>query len=397
MKNRGGKAGRSLKEAWKKYGKYVLLCFILYLLIHYWSTAERAILLLLTAIAPLAAGAVIAYIVNIPMAFLEKLLFGRTKRKVWQVVKRPVCLLLSFVLVIGVVVLICELIVPKLVFCINLLIQKLPPVLAEFYRSLDEQFALSDFFTNNVRTGFGDINDWRDLVEKAVNVVINGFGGVMGSVFTVISAVFSAVFSLFVAVAFSVYLLLDKEKLAGNFRRVAEAFVPEKRRTSSLRVIRLFDDNFHRFIVGQCTEAVVLGVLCFIGMSVFRFPLASMISALVGFTALVPIAGAYIGAGVGAFLIFTEASFLKAVFFLIFILVLQQLENNLIYPKVVGASIGLPGIWVLAAITIGGALDGVVGMLISVPLASSLYKMLRENTLKRTGSVPLPPNREQDA
>ena len=144
-----------------------------------------------------------------------------------------------------------------------------------------------------------------------------------------------------------------------------------------------WDDCFHRYIVGQCTEAVILGVLCTVGMLIFRFPYAPMIGALIGFTALIPVAGAYIGAAVGAIMILTVSP-LKALLFLVFIVVLQQLEGNLIYPKVVGKSIGLPAIWVLAAITVGGSLMGIAGMLISVPITAALYRLLKED-MRRQG------------
>ena len=155
--------------------------------------------------------------------------------------------------------------------------------------------------------------------------------------------------------------------------------------------------RFRRFLVGQCTEAVILGLLCMAGMLLFRFPYATMVGALIGFTALIPVAGAYIGAGVGAFMIFTVSP-VKALLFLVFIVVLQQLEGNLIYPKVVGSSIGLPGIWVLAAVTVGGGILGIFGMLLAVPLAAACYQMVREDVRKRTASLPedIPPKAPAD-
>ena len=204
---------------------------------------------------------------------------------------------------------------------------------------------------------------------------LRGFGGVMSSVVSVVSSVFSGIVTVLVALIFSIYLLLDKEKILSQVKRLISTYLPNGDK-KIFYVLHTLNDSFHRFIVGQCTEAVVLGFLCMIGMAIFRFPYAMMIGVLIGFTALIPVAGAYIGAGVGAFMILTESP-LQAVFFLIFIVVLQQVEGNLIYPKVVGNSVGLPSIWVLAAVTIGGNLMGVAGMLIFIPLCSVAYILFR--------------------
>lgn len=216
---------------------------------------------------------------------------------------------------------------------------------------------------------------------SGAQAVLNGFGGVMSSVVSVVSSVFSGIVTVLVALIFSIYLLLDKEKIISQVKRLISTYIPNGDK-KIFYVLHTLNDSFHRFIVGQCTEAVVLGVLCMIGMAVFRFPYAMMIGVLIGFTALIPVAGAYIGAGVGAFMILTESP-IQAVLFLIFIVVLQQVEGNLIYPKVVGNSIGLPGIWVLAAITIGGGLMGVMGMLLAVPIVATIYRLLQADVRKR--------------
>ena len=184
---------------------------------------------------------------------------------------------------------------------------------------------------------------------------------------------------------FSFYLVLGRDRLARQSTRVLRRYVPQPIYDRIMYVLGVLNNAFHRYITGQCTEAVILGVLCTIGMMILRLPYATMIGALVGFTALIPIAGAYIGTIVGAFMILTVSP-MKMLIFLIFLAVLQQVEGNLIYPKVVGSSIGLPGIWVLAAVTIGGGMMGVAGMLLGVPLASALYTLLR-NDVNR---VPVP-------
>ena len=217
----------------------------------------------------------------------------------------------------------------------------------------------------------------------------------MGSLVTFVSAAFSTVFSVFASFVFAVYLLSGKETLTAGLNRVVNAYIkPEKVRGGLKRVFSVLDDCFHRFIVGQCTEAIILGVLCIVGMTIFRFPYATMIGTLVGFTALIPIAGAYIGAAVGAFMVFTADSLIGAALFIVFIVVLQQLEGNLIYPRVVGASIGLPGIWVLVAITVGGAVGGIVGMLVGVPVFAAIYKLVKSDLQDRENPKE-PPVTEQ--
>lgn len=216
---------------------------------------------------------------------------------------------------------------------------------------------------------------------NGLKAVLSGFGGVMSSVVSVVGSVISSVVTVAVALIFSIYLLTGKEKLISQSKRMISTYLP-KADKKIFYVLNTLNDSFHRFIVGQCTEAVILGGLCMIGMWIFRFPYAVMVGVLIGFTALIPIAGAYIGAGVGAFMILTESP-LQALLFLVFIVVLQQLEGNLVYPKVVGSSIGLPGIWVLAAITIGGGLMGVLGMLLAVPLLATVYKLIQADVRKR--------------
>ena len=177
---------------------------------------------------------------------------------------------------------------------------------------------------------------------------------------------------------FSIYLLLGKDRLKGQLMRLIKHYLSEKWYNRLFYLIKVLDDSFHRYIIGQCTEAVVLGVLCTAGMFLLRLPYAPMIGALVGFTALIPVAEAYIGAFVGALMLLTVSS-VKSLVFLIYILILQQIEGNLIYPKVVGSSIGLPGIWVLAAVTIGGGIMGVTGMLFGVPVAAAVYKIIKDD------------------
>ena len=219
--------------------------------------------------------------------------------------------------------------------------------------------------------------DWQSKLLDILKTLTSGVGNVMGAVITTVSSMFSALVTGLLALIFSIYLLLSQEDLKRQFGKLLRRFLPSKWLGRFSYGIHTLDDCFHRYIVGQCLEAVIIGALCALGMGLLRLPYATMIGALVGFTALIPVAGAYIGAGVGAFMILTVDP-IQALIFLVFLVILQQLEGNLIYPKVVGSSLGLPGIWVLAAVTVGGGLLGIGGMLLGVPLAAAIYRMLGE-------------------
>lgn len=384
-----------MKDSRKNFILLGITAFLLFLAARYWDIAENVLGTLFYAITPLLGGFVIAYAVNIPMSFLEKILFSKAKSKLAVKAKRPVSMTLAFVLLAALVFLVITLIVPELVSCVKVLAEEVPPVFNEWYRKIETEYGVSGILQEKLAEQFGNGTDWKDLVEKAVDFVINGLGGVMGSLVTFVSAAFSTVFSVFASFVFAVYLLSGKETLTAGLNRVVNAYIkPEKVRGSLKRVFSVLDDCFHRFIVGQCTEAVILGVLCIVGMTIFRFPYATMIGTLVGFTALIPIAGAYIGAAVGAFMVFTADSLIGAALFIVFIVVLQQLEGNLIYPRVVGASIGLPGIWVLVAITVGGAVGGIVGMLVGVPVFAAIYKLVKSDLQDRENPKE-PPVTEQ--
>jgi predicted PurR-regulated permease PerM len=211
---------------------------------------------------------------------------------------------------------------------------------------------------------------------------MTGVGGAAKVAVTAVSSVFSTVVTMFLAIVFAIYLLAGKEKLGAQFVRLSRTYLGEKVTSRVLYILRVLDDSFHSFIVGQCTEALILGAMCFLGMMIFGFSNALTISIMVGFTALIPIAGAYIAAVVGAFMLFVESP-LSALLFLVFLVVLQQIEGNLIFPRVVGESIGLPGVWVLAAVTVGGGVMGIPGMLIGVPLASAVYRLVERDVRAR--------------
>ncbi len=378
-----------MKYEWKGPIRFGVVLFLLYLAIHYWGKLSSLLLLALGAAFPLLLGAVVAYAVNILMSMYERWYFPASQNRAVVKSRRPVCLVLAYASLIAIVVLIVRMILPELANSISLLIREAVPLLEDLSLKINENLDINQLAAfSGVILADGSI-DWREILTTAVNWLISGLGGVMGSVMSLASATVSAAFTAIVSTIFSIYLLFGKEKLQHNCARVLKTYLKPTWYSRLIYFLDTLNTCFHNFVVGQCTEAVILGLLCMGGMMLFRFPYASMVGTLVGFTALIPVAGAYIGAGVGAFMIFTSSP-LQALLFLIFIGVLQQLEGNLIYPKVVGSSIGLPGIWVLAAVTVGGGVLGIGGMLLAVPLTATFYQILRSDVVRRNTPKPAP-------
>ncbi|MCI9295449.1 MAG: AI-2E family transporter [Lawsonibacter sp.] len=371
-----------MKQEWKGALRFGAVLFVLYLAVHYWEKLAALTALAAGAAFPLVLGAIIAYAVNILMSIYEGWYFPGSQHQAAVKSRRPVCLLLAYASLVAIVLLIVRMILPELIQSVSLLLQELAPILQALSVKLNESLGpnqLAGLFASD-----GTVN-WQELATKAVNFLLTGLGGVMGSLMSLISTAVSAAFTAIVSIIFSIYLLTGKEKLSRQCALVLKTYLKPSWYGRLLYFLETLHNCFRRFVVGQCTEAVILGLLCMGGMLLFQFPYASMVGALIGFTALIPVAGAYIGAGVGAFMIFTVSPW-KALLFLLFISVLQQLEGNLIYPKVVGSSIGLPGIWVLAAVTIGGGVLGVGGMLLAVPLAATLYQILRDDVARRNAA-----------
>lgn len=351
--------------------------FLLFLLIHYWEKVMSVTGLVIGAATPLFVGLVIAYIINILMSFYERYYFKKSTHSVVLKAKNPVCLFLaifSFILIISAIT---GLVVPELVSCVTLIISDIPPAMESLLSSeVFKELAPEDLYAQLRGV------DWKTLINDVMKFVTNGIGSTMNTVVTVVSTAVSNVVTGVLALIFAIYFLLGKESLLAQSKRLLENYLPKKHVLKVNYVAGVVNDSFHRYIVGQFTEAIIIGVMCMVGMLIFQFPYAGMIGALIGFTALIPVAGAYIGAIVGFIMIFTVSP-VKALLFIVFIVVLQQVEGNLVYPKVVGGSLGLPAVWVLAAVTIGGGLMGIMGMLIGVPIAAAVYRLIREDVARR--------------
>ncbi len=360
----------------KKTVKRILL-IIAFTVILIWAVYNHKLLFkyigeLYALISPFVIGLCIAYVVNVIMRPIERMwmkLLSRFKGKWVEKLKRPICLLLSILLIIGIILADVFLIIPELSESVSSLVSMIPSYVTEiesWWEALSERL---------VKYGV-DLPQFNFNPDKLIDFLKDGGTAVLNTTLSATTSIVTAVINFVLALAFSIYVLAQKETLKRQSKKVMSRLMKPEKMQKLLDMLDLINRTFTNFITGQLTEAVIIGVLCFIGMSIFRMPYAPAISVLVGFTALIPVFGAFIGTAIGAFLILLVKP-IQAVWFVVFIIVLQQFEGNLIYPKVVGKSVGLPGIWVLVAVTIGGNAMGVVGMLISVPLCSVLYVVAR--------------------
>lgn len=359
----------------KELIRYAAVCVVvLYLLFHYWDHAASGLGTLLGAVKPLLFGAAAAYILNMMLCFYERTILKKWKKS--QSSRRAVSILLSMVTLFLILALIMGMVLPELKSCTELLIQSIPAAYQQIMDFLGQYPELQTLFADTQAS----LN-----MEKLINQLLSWLtSGAGASIFGYLSSVVSVFFNLFVAIIFAIYLLAGKEWLAKQLDRLIGAYLDNgSKKQRFYEILSTVNTSFHRFIVGQCTEAVILGTLCILGMLLLQLPYAVMIGVLVGATALIPIFGAYIGGIVGTVMIFTVSPW-KAVVFVIFLVILQQLEGQLIYPRVVGTSIGLPGIFVFTSVMVGAALFGVPGVLLGVPLTAAAYQLLKQDLGKRT-------------
>ncbi|MBR3941914.1 MAG: AI-2E family transporter [Clostridia bacterium] len=331
-----------------------------------------------SAVSPVLFGLAAAYVLNIPMSFFEKHYFPKQKHKrVVQVTKRPVCITASVLSLVLLAFLIVYLVIPELLKCVLALTNEIPTMVDRVSQSEKIRTVLPEKTVSILRNV-----EWQAYIPKNTDILGGGIGNWWSVLLSAVTSLLSGIATFVIALVFAVYLLANKEKCIEGVKRFFRIYLPFSVSGRFSHIGYVLNKCFRGFIVGQCTEAIIIGVLCAIGMKLFGFPYAGMIGALVGFLALIPIVGAYIGAVAGSVMISTVSLF-KGLMFLAFIVVLQQLEDNLIYPRVVGRKIGLPAFLVLAAITVGGSLFGILGMLLGVPLTASAYILLLEDMKKR--------------
>lgn len=350
-------------------------CILIYLAIRHIASIANIAMWMCSLMSPLLIGFMLSLILNVPMTSIEGFL---TKTR-FKKGSRPLSILLSLLLVLGIFVGVSLLVIPELINAVTLIIQIATQVL--------EQMASLETDPSILNTPWGEVLsrldvDWIGLKTKLEEWFRSQSTSIMNFAVSAIEIVASKIFSLFLSVVFAINILANKESLKRMLGRLIRVWIPAHMGENLIHIFDVCNQTFKLFIAGQATEAVILGVLCMVGMMILRIPYAPMVGALIGVTALIPILGAFIGTIIGAIMILTVNP-IKAVIFVIFLLILQQIEGNLIYPRVVGSKINLPAMWVLAAVTVGGNLGGPLGMLLGVPAASAAYALIKEATYNR--------------
>lgn len=369
--------------------KYIIILFsgiLFYVLLDNFMSVLDVALFILSVIFPFILGSAIAFIISVPMRQVEKRLFRNTKFAILKRLRRIVALIITVTALLSIITLAMVVVIPQVSTTITDLAGKLPDALDETVDWLKVQsisYPEIEEFVNEL-----DV-DWHEIMDNIINFVKNGAGGWINSGISIVSNVVSKVTTFFIGLVFSIYVLFQKEKLSGQIKQILYAFLPSKKVEKIIYVGKVTSQTFSNFLSGQCLEATILGTMFFISMLIFRLPYALMIGIIIAITALIPIVGAFIGCFIGIILIAIDSP-AKAVFFVILFLVLQQIEGNLIYPHVVGSSVGLPSIWVLVAVTVGGKLFGVMGMIVFIPICSVLYSLFREYIKDRLNKKKIP-------
>ena len=349
-----------------------------------------AVVWLLGILSPFVLGGAIAFVLNVPMRAIERHLFPNRRRLTR--LRRPLALVLTLVALTGVLTLAFCVIGPGIKDAVMSIAAQVPDAFDRLYQRL---LGLEQYLPQ-IKDLVGDLAiDWKSLSQKALSLAQSWGGSLISSGGGLMVGVVSGVSTFVIGLIFSFYILLQKEKLARQGRQVLYGLLPLKQADRALEVLRLAERTFSNFLSGQCVEACILGTLFVIAMTIFRMPYALLVGVLIALTALIPIVGAFIGCAVGALLIAITDPW-KALAFIILFLVLQQIEGNLIYPHVVGSSVGLPSIWVLAAVTLGGKLMGVAGMLFFIPLCSVLYALFRDFVKGRLAEKQVPASKWRD-
>lgn len=366
-----------------------IACILAYWILHETERVKGVYQLIKGILSPFVTGAALAFVFNVPMRAFEGLLKGVKKDRL----RRALAILLTFIAVALVLTLVFLLLIPQLVTTVESLIPSLQAfavnIEGNVRQILTDYPEVSQWIVNNTDM---EKLDWANLAQQGIMVLSNSFTTIVGGAFSAIGSVAGALVDIVIALVFAIYSLFQKETLARQGRKLLYTFLPEKASDNIVRILRLSNSTFSNFLSGQCVEVCILGCLFAIAMAVFRMPYIPLISVLIAITAFVPVVGAFVGCGVGAFLILVNNP-MQALWFVVMFLVIQQIENNLIYPRVVGTSIGLSGMWVLFAVAVGGELMGVAGMFLMIPVASVLYTLLQEYTNKRLSELAIDPEK----
>lgn len=369
--------------------KKTIFFAIAFAIVLYWGLNNHELLIrglsyVIGICSPIILGGAIAFVLNVPLRFFEKYMGKVIKEK--QSALRFTGIILSYALAIGIIVFVIMTVIPEMVNTVKSLNQGFP----QFIDQLDG-------WVKGLAKNYPDITDyisklevnWPSIVERVLGVLQSGVTNVLSSTLGVATSVIGVLTTIMLGVIFSIYILAQKEKLGTQFRKILYAYLPTGKADRITEIGHLTSKTFTGFISGQCMEALLFGILCYIGMLIFNFPYAISISVLIGFTTLIPVLGAFIGTGLGALLILVTNP-IKALWFVVFIIVLQQIDEHFMYPRVVGTSVGLPSLWVMIAVTLGGSLMGLFGMLVFVPLVSVFYALFRESVYGRLKKRAVP-------
>ena len=369
------------KLNYRKILEIVILGIICYWGLNHYEMIFKSISKLISVIMPFILGFIIAFILNVLMIRVEKVLNKFFTTNKFQIIKRIASIILSILILLGVLLLVVKLVIPEISNAIKLITTSLP----EVFETL-EKWSKGDSGISLQLKSFFDTVDVQSRTSEFSEFAKIGFTGVLGSTVDILSMFVNGIFNIIVGFVFAIYILMSKETLKRQTRKLLSACLPPRITNKIIEIATISRTTFTNFIIGQTIEAIILGSLCALGMKIFGFPYAPMVGTLVGITAFIPIIGAFIGGGIGAFMIMTVDP-MQALLFIIYLVILQQIEGDLIYPRVVGSSVGLPSIWVLFAVTVGGGLWGIVGVLFSVPTLSVIYLLLKEYINNRSKSL----------
>ncbi|WP_294187880.1 AI-2E family transporter [uncultured Clostridium sp.] len=356
-------------------GTYLIILYFLLLNIKWVTTALGSIL---GIISPFITAFAMAFVLNLPMKFFENKVFNfldKEKSSFLRNLKRPLSILTTFISVIGFIVALILFVVPQLAASLSTLLDAVPGYMESFEKLLNRYLSSTEILQHIYNTL---MNTWQELLKYFANFLSTSLTGILNTTVSITSGLINFILSL----VLTIYMLASKETLIYQIKKILYAFLNNAIVDKILSVGRLTNNTFAKFITGQCIEAIILGVLCFIGMNIFKMPYSLLISVLIGVTALIPVFGAFIGTIPAVFLILIINP-IQAIWFVVFILCLQQFEGNIIYPRVVGNSVGLSAIWVMLAMLVGGSTLGLIGMLIGIPLFSVAYQLIKDYTNKR--------------
>ena len=357
----------------------LLMVALLLVVVLFWSRISEALSFLTGILKPFILGGALAFILNLPLSFLEKKVFRNLKGR-GEKFKRPLSIFLSLVFVLLLILILLLTVVPEVISAFESIISSIPSLVTRVESWSND--VLTPVLKNNPELLKSLETNWDSLLSKSLSFLKDGLSALLSSTLVAANSLISSITSFVVALIFAIYVLGDKERMERQFRSLLKAYTSKETEEYVLHVFSVLHRSFSSFISGQCLEAVILGSIFILVLSILRFPYSVMIGVVVMFSALLPIVGAFIACFFGAFIILLSSP-VKALYFVVIFLIIQQLENNLIYPRVVGSSVGLPALWVFFAVTLGGALFGVVGMLFFIPVFSAVFVLLKEDVGRR--------------